>query len=627
MNDDAIKLLQEAGCKFFPVKADKTPVGKWKESTAGHPPESDAYGVNLGPNVVVLDFDGKGAKPLYTELWKRFGRGSPPLVVRTPNGMHTYWLCEAELPQKQVSGDGLDTRVAGKGYVLGPGSRGVVKKAKSGVTVYEDGEYNAVRVPDALPTLPKDGVDWVLDALEGGPRREGNPQPGSWDAWRAALPELEPNAGGSQLEGPCPVCDGDDRFRVQKDGAFFCRQCCDGGDAKWAEGVLAKVFDANGAKRPEGRMKPKSEAKPRLRSVAGRKSKATRWLWDGWLPRGQVTLLGGQSGAGKGTFMAQMAKSVITGKWLSGPDSEPGKVVIHSDEDRWETVLRPRLEATGLTEAQIDEGVLELDGRLVDFAALGAEIAAAGDVRCLLLDDIAEGLPESRAGNASNSDIAVRRYLKGMVDLSREADIAVLGVRHLKKYSKDFGGDLKQLVNGSVQWVAVPRVAWMLAENRYSGEGRRAMVMAKCNLGGNEGWAYSGWSFGGRSAVVVGEDEGLEIKAAVAEDFKPDERHWEEILLEAQSGRESGDDGRKSRADGEECRGAVLWELDEGALPEHEIVERAKPHSRTAVQQALETLAANGAVSRRKPTPEERERFPRVRWLYEKASDAGEDNA
>lgn len=34
---------------------------------------------------------------------------------------------------------------------------------------------------------------------------------------------------GKELHGPCPLCGGDDRFRVMGDGRFFCRVCCPDG--------------------------------------------------------------------------------------------------------------------------------------------------------------------------------------------------------------------------------------------------------------------------------------------------------------------------------------------------------------------------------------------------------------
>lgn len=68
------------------------------------------------------------------------------------------------------------------------------------------------------------------------------------DEWRAALPGLR-KAGG-QHQGPCPVCGGTDRFRVNADGRFFCRRCCpDGRDPQ----AMRAILDAAGlgdAERP-----------------------------------------------------------------------------------------------------------------------------------------------------------------------------------------------------------------------------------------------------------------------------------------------------------------------------------------------------------------------------------------
>ena len=98
------------------------------------------YGVTFdedenGGGVIVIDVDPvknekgvviKTAEEVRTGLGRKNGWSEDTYTVKTPRGWHFYWKC-GKLPDKQYGGDsglgpGVDTRNAGKGYVVGPGS-------------------------------------------------------------------------------------------------------------------------------------------------------------------------------------------------------------------------------------------------------------------------------------------------------------------------------------------------------------------------------------------------------------------------------------------------------------------------------------------------------------------------
>jgi hypothetical protein len=50
------------------------------------------------------------------------------------------------------------------------------------------------------------------------------------------------------------------------------------------------------------------------RSLGGVQPRAIDWLWTGWIPQGYITILAGESGAGKSTVLADIAARVTTGR-------------------------------------------------------------------------------------------------------------------------------------------------------------------------------------------------------------------------------------------------------------------------------------------------------------------------
>ena len=73
-------------------------------------------------------------------------------------------------------------------------------------------------------------------------------------------------------------------------------------------------------------------------------------LASGFLHRGEITLLCGDGGVGKGQFVAQIAKLLTTGEATEFFPQAPegtGNIVILAGEDPIDTVLCPRMDAAG----------------------------------------------------------------------------------------------------------------------------------------------------------------------------------------------------------------------------------------------------------------------------------------
>src|ERR1022692_3875194 len=79
------------------------------------------------------------------------------------------------------------------------------------------------------------------------------------------------------------------------------------------------------------------------------------WLWQGWIPQGELTLLIGQPGCLKSTLTCTFAANVSRGlPWPDGITSPPAHVAIYATEDAAKEVIIPRLVAANADRQMID---------------------------------------------------------------------------------------------------------------------------------------------------------------------------------------------------------------------------------------------------------------------------------
>src|SRR4051794_21504244 len=79
-------------------------------------------------------------------------------------------------------------------------------------------------------------------------------------------------------------------------------------------------------------------------------SQPVRWLWDGRIARGKLTVLNGEPGIGKSTLALDLAAKVSRGEAMplsKAAANLAGNVVIFSGDDDLADTVRPRLEAAG----------------------------------------------------------------------------------------------------------------------------------------------------------------------------------------------------------------------------------------------------------------------------------------
>jgi hypothetical protein len=212
-----------------------------------------------------------------------------------------------------------------------------------------------------------------------------------------------------------------------------------------------------------------------------------QWLWQGYLPKGKLTLLAGAAGTGKSTLAFSMAATVSTGgAWPDGTRCAPGHVLLFSTEDDPNDTILPRLMAmdanldnihyiTTTTTSGKDKRPFDPSK---DMPLLRNAVARHGEPSLLIIDPIVSAVMGDGHKNGE-----VRFGLQPVLDFATELNCAVLGITHFSKGTK--GSNPADRVIGSVAFTAVARVVCVAAKDEESEQ--RVFSRAKSNIGLDSG--------------------------------------------------------------------------------------------------------------------------------------------
>jgi hypothetical protein len=170
-----------------------------------------------------------------------------------------------------------------------------------------------------------------------------------------------------------------------------------------------------------------------IRAMTSYDSVPVEWLWEGWLPRGTVTLFDGNPGEAKSTAMMNLIARVTTGApWPDGtPGPAPGDVLIITREDDPSRVLRPRLEVAGADLSRVF--FLEVEFVLPRDAELLRTVLASHPGFVLVFIDPLFSHVEGKVRTISDNDVRTA-VMTPLSDIAARMAIAILAMRH---YSKD----------------------------------------------------------------------------------------------------------------------------------------------------------------------------------------------
>ncbi|MES2390844.1 MAG: AAA family ATPase [Acidobacteriota bacterium] len=206
------------------------------------------------------------------------------------------------------------------------------------------------------------------------------------------------------------------------------------------------------------------------------------WLWEGYLPKGKLTLLAGAGGTGKSTLAFNMAATVTNGtQWPDGSlCAHAGNVLIWSSEDDPADTIKPRLMAVnadatryGVIQGTIDEnGERDAFDPARDMDSLREAVTLIGGVKLLVIDPIVTAV----TGDMHKAN-DVRRSLQSIVDFAAEMGCAVLGITHFAKGTA--GKNSAERVIGSQAFAALARMVLVAAREEESDH--RVFTRAKSN--------------------------------------------------------------------------------------------------------------------------------------------------
>lgn len=191
-----------------------------------------------------------------------------------------------------------------------------------------------------------------------------------------------------------------------------------------------------------------------------------QFIWDGYLPRGVVTMLGAHGGTGKSTIALMLAVCAALGRPLFAVDTVACKTLFVSLEDG-EIIVRHRL-AGMCRHWQIDPVALAGTLHIVDgteypelFSAdnrgAGETTATHHELRTLVQSEgmglvVVDNASDAYGGDEINRR-QVRAFMRALVELARLTNCAVLLLAHVdKNTSRNRKAEGGEGYSGSTAW-------------------------------------------------------------------------------------------------------------------------------------------------------------------------------
>jgi putative DNA primase/helicase len=183
------------------------------------------------------------------------------------------------------------------------------------------------------------------------------------------------------------------------------------------------------------------------------------WIWSRRIAKGEMVLVTGAPGVGKGLLLTYIASKYTQGRPMFGDlgPRPPGAVLWISIEDADDTALVPRLLAAGADLSRIHSWKTNsslptlpetTNQILAEIEKLHAGLLFVDPAPTLLTDKF-----------TANSDADVRRTYGPLAAGCRERGCSIVLVRHINKRA---GGDAMSRGGGSIGWTGMTRIELML---------------------------------------------------------------------------------------------------------------------------------------------------------------------
>lgn len=212
-----------------------------------------------------------------------------------------------------------------------------------------------------------------------------------------------------------------------------------------------------------------------------------QWIWENYIAKGKLHLLAAPPGSAK-TLLAVTIAALLSNN-RPFPDGyrlkREGCIVIWSDEDSIEDVLKPRLIAAN---ANLDNiffidsmSFNKNESRAIDPTSdlkYLSESFLDKEIDLIIFDPIT-----SLIKGDSNKQMDVRNSLRWVTELAEEKSCAILGITHFTKGTA--GTSPVERITGSVAFSALARIALTVLTSPNSD--RKVLCIAKSNLGVDRG--------------------------------------------------------------------------------------------------------------------------------------------
>jgi len=203
------------------------------------------------------------------------------------------------------------------------------------------------------------------------------------------------------------------------------------------------------------------EYKADIEYYAAVQSREIDWLWYPYIPCGKITLLQGDPGDGKSTFMLHLAAAVSTGGVLpDGTELEQADTVIYQcSEDNVADTIKPRLQRAGADCDKVayiveESRSLTFDDQRIEDALIRTK------ARLVIFDPIQAYIPpESDMVSAAK----MRQMTKRLSELAERYGCAIVLIGHMNKTG---GGKNLYRGLGSIDLAAAARSVLMIQRDR-----------------------------------------------------------------------------------------------------------------------------------------------------------------
>ena len=180
----------------------------------------------------------------------------------------------------------------------------------------------------------------------------------------------------------------------------------------------------------------KTKMKLELIKASDVEIKEVEWLWYPYIPYGKVTVLQGDSGDGKSTFVLNLAAMLSRGEpmpFTDGSGQEPVNIIYQSSEDDADDTIVPRFVKAGgdpnrlIFISEKEKYLSFSDERLL-------EAVRKTNAKLIVLDPLSAYIGEETRINTANE---IRRQFRPLIELAKEQRCAILIVHHMIERQKE----------------------------------------------------------------------------------------------------------------------------------------------------------------------------------------------